>query len=109
MSLFFPVWKGVALTALLRGGGWGEGGGVFPCLGGEAGPLLQLFPGPPRLGVKGSTTVVILQLGNAQRSKVTCPREQAREEALPPSPFTELSPLPSSLSHLGQVCLSLPS
>lgn len=53
MSLFFPVWKGVALTALLRGGGWGEGGGVFPCLGGEAGPLLQLFPGPPRLGVKG--------------------------------------------------------
>ena len=52
-SLFFPVWKGVAVTAPLRGGGWGEGGGVFLCLGGEVGPLLHLFPGPPRLGVKG--------------------------------------------------------
>lgn len=51
MIYFFLCGK-VALTALLRGGGWGEGRRLS-CLGGEAGPLLQLFPGLPRLGVKG--------------------------------------------------------
>ena len=43
----------------------------------------------------------------AQRNKVTCPREQASEEGLPPSPFIELSlpPLPLSLIWGKSVCL----